>query len=137
VPAGSRVHSHGDIGLGQGRGVIGAVPGHGHQAPACLVLADQLQLTSGVAWARKSSTPASAAMAAAVTGLSPVIITVLIPMRLSWAKRSGFTFYDVFEVNDSYRLVIPGHNERRSPRAAMAVYGIVDSPGIRCHSSPT
>ena len=31
---------------------------------------------SGVAWARKSSTPASAAMAAAVSGLSPVIITV-------------------------------------------------------------
>ena len=31
---------------------------------------------SGVAWARKSSTPASAAIAAAVSGLSPVIMTV-------------------------------------------------------------
>ena len=45
-------------------------------------------LASGVAWARKSSTPASAAMAAAVSGLSPVIITVLMPMRRSSAKRS-------------------------------------------------
>ena len=45
-------------------------------------------LASGVAWARKSSTPASAAMAAAVCGLSPVIITVRMPMRRSSAKRS-------------------------------------------------
>ena len=45
-------------------------------------------LSSGVAWARKSSTPASAAIAAAVIGLSPVIITVRMPMRRSSAKRS-------------------------------------------------
>ena len=37
-------------------------------------------LSSGVASARKSSTPASRAIAAAVSGLSPVIITVLMPM---------------------------------------------------------
>ena len=43
---------------------------------------------SGVASARKSSTPASAAMAAAVRRLSPVTITVLMPMRRSSAKRS-------------------------------------------------
>ena len=36
----------------------------------------------------KSSTPASAAMAAAVSGLSPVIITVLMPILRSCAKRS-------------------------------------------------
>ncbi len=45
-------------------------------------------LASGVAWARKSSTPASAAMAVAVSGLSPVIMTVLMPMRRSSEKRS-------------------------------------------------
>mmetsp|Transcript_6603 Transcript_6603/g.27384 ORF Transcript_6603/g.27384 Transcript_6603/m.27384 type:complete len:543 (-) Transcript_6603:997-2625(-) len=45
-------------------------------------------LASGVASARKSSTPASAAMAAAVSRLSPVTITVLMPMRRSCAKRS-------------------------------------------------
>ena len=47
-----------------------------------------LSLASGVAWARKSSTPASAAMAAAVSALSPVIITVRMPIRRSSAKRS-------------------------------------------------
>ena len=47
-----------------------------------------LSLSSGVASARKSSTPASAAMAAAVSLLSPVIITVLMPMRRSSPKRS-------------------------------------------------
>ena len=45
-------------------------------------------LSSGVACARKSSTPASAAMAAAVIGLSPVIMTVRMPMRRNSAKRS-------------------------------------------------
>ncbi len=45
-------------------------------------------LSSGVASARKSSTPASAAMAAAVRGLSPVIITVRMPRARSWSNRS-------------------------------------------------
>ncbi len=45
-------------------------------------------LFSGVACARKSSTPASAAIAAAVIGLSPVIMTVRMPIRRSSAKRS-------------------------------------------------
>src|SRR3984885_4918795 len=47
-----------------------------------------LSFASGVASARKSSTPASAAMAAAVRRLSPVIITVRIPMRRSSPNRS-------------------------------------------------
>ncbi len=47
-----------------------------------------LSLSSGVACARKSSTPASAAMAAAVVALSPVIMMVRMPMRRSSAKRS-------------------------------------------------
>jgi len=45
-------------------------------------------LASGVAWARKSSTPDSRAMAAAVRGLSPVIITVRIPIARKRANRS-------------------------------------------------
>ncbi|MNK90396.1 hypothetical protein D3C87_1104470 [compost metagenome] len=43
---------------------------------------------SGVACAMKSSTPASAAIAAAVNGLSPVIMTVRMPILRSSAKRS-------------------------------------------------
>ncbi len=45
-------------------------------------------LASGVASARKSSTPASRAMAAAVRGLSPVIITVRMPIARKRSKRS-------------------------------------------------
>ena len=45
-------------------------------------------LSSGVASARKSSTPASSAIAFAVRGLSPVIITVRMPIRRSSSNRS-------------------------------------------------
>ena len=45
-------------------------------------------LVSGVASARNSSTPASAAIAAAVSRLSPVTMTVLMPIWRSSAKRS-------------------------------------------------
>ena len=45
-------------------------------------------LSSGVASARTSSTPASAAIARAVRSLSPVIITVRMPMRRSSSNRS-------------------------------------------------
>ena len=45
-------------------------------------------LVSGVASARKSSTPASWAMAAAVRGLSPVIMTVRMPIARKRSKRS-------------------------------------------------
>ena len=45
-------------------------------------------LVSGVACARKSSTPDSLAMAAAVSGLSPVIMMVRMPMRRISSKRA-------------------------------------------------
>src|SRR5260370_76962 len=45
-------------------------------------------LSSGVACARKSSTPDSAAIAAAVSGLSPVIITVRMPICRNSENRS-------------------------------------------------
>src|SRR5437016_13344291 len=48
--------------------------------PSAWMSRSSLSLASGVAWARKSSTPASALMAAAVRGLSPVIMMVLMPM---------------------------------------------------------
>ncbi len=57
------------------------------EPPACSRLMSAI-LSSGVASARKSSTPASSAMALAVSGLSPVIITVRMPMARSWSKRS-------------------------------------------------
>ncbi|SKT83027.1 Uncharacterised protein [Mycobacteroides abscessus subsp. abscessus] len=62
--------------------------------PACCSLRSSSSLSSGVASATKSSTPASAAICLAVNGLSPVTMTVRIPMARIWAKRSaipGFT----------------------------------------------
>ena len=55
--------------------------------PACSFLMYS-SLSFGVACARKSSTPASEAMAAAVSGLSPVTITERMPMARSCAMRS-------------------------------------------------
>ena len=55
--------------------------------PACSLRISS-NLSSGVASARKSSTPLSAAMLAAVSGLSPVIMTVRMPIRRSSPKRS-------------------------------------------------
>ena len=56
--------------------------------PAACSVRMRLSLASGVAWAMKSSTPASAAIAAAVSGLSPVIITVRMPILRRCANRS-------------------------------------------------
>jgi K+-transporting ATPase ATPase B chain len=59
-------------------------------------------LASGVASARKSSTPASAAIAAAVRGLSPVIITVRMPIWRSALNRSRMPPLMI-----SFRWIIP------------------------------
>ena len=70
-------------------------------------------LASGVASARKSSTPASRAMAAAVRGLSPVIMTVRMPMARKRSKRSLMPPFTT-----SLRWMMPstcfavGHGER-------------------------
>ena len=55
--------------------------------PSCSFLISAI-LSSGVASARKSSTPASSAIARAVSGLSPVIITVRMPIRRISSNRS-------------------------------------------------
>ena len=44
---GPRVHRHPHVGLGQGGGVVGAVPRHGHQIPGRLLLPDERQLVLG------------------------------------------------------------------------------------------
>ncbi len=64
-------------------------------------------LASGVAWARKSSTPASAAMAAAVSGLSPVIMTVRMPIRRKVGKAlADAALDDVLEVDDAQQPAV-------------------------------
>ena len=79
-------------------------------------------LSSGVASARKSSTPASSAIACAVSGLSPVIITVRMPIARSSSKRSRMPFLDdVLEVDDAERAAVLGDDERRAAAARDAV----------------
>ena len=74
-----------------------------------------LSFSSGVAWARKSSTPASAAMAAAVIGLSPVIMMVRMPMRRSSAKRSRMPPLTMsLRWIDAEQPAVLGHGKRRA-----------------------
>ena len=90
--------------------------------PSCCSFLISAILSSGVASARKSSTPASSAIDAAVSGLSPVIITVLMPIARSCAKRSRMP-----PLTMSFRWMTPsgarplGDDERRAagPRDAV------------------
>ena len=85
--------------------------------PACS-LRISASLASGVASARKSSTPDSAAIAAAVSGLSPVIMTVRIPAARSWAKRSlDAVLDDVLELDHPEHPRALGDHERRRAAA--------------------
>ena len=75
-----------------------------------------------MASARKSSTPASAAIAAAVSGLSPVIITVLMPIARRCANRSRMP-----PLTTSFRWMTPsgarvlGDDQRRAARRGRRV----------------
>ena len=70
-------------------------------------------LSSGVASARKSSTPASSAIALAVSGLSPVIMTVRMPIARSCVETFAETLLDdVLELDDAERAVAVRDDER-------------------------
>ena len=71
----------------------------------------------------KSSTPASEAIAAAVTGLSPVIITVRMPMRRSSGEALLHVgLHHVLEMDDAEEPVAVGQPERRAAGAGDAVH---------------
>ena len=75
-------------------------------------------LLSGVASARKSSTPASAAMAAAVSGLSPVIITVRMPDSAQFGEAlADAAFDDVLEMDNAQNPRPFGNHQRRASAA--------------------
>ena len=79
----------------------------------------------------KSSTPASEAMAAAVIGLSPVTITVLMPIARSAAKRVlDVGLHDVLEMDDAEQSAVLGDRQRRAARVrAMRSTACRNSPG--------
>ena len=79
-------------------------------------------LRSGVASARKSSTPASSAIFAAVSRLSPVTITVRMPIARRRSKRLAHALLDgVLEVDDAEHLRVARDGERRAALARDAV----------------
>ena len=80
----------------------------------------------------KSSTPASAAMAAAVIGLSPVIMTVRMPILRSWAKRSlmpPLTTSLSSTTPSTLRAI--GHDQRRAAGAGGGFDGLARHPPDR------
>ena len=99
--------------------------------PSCSFLISA-SLSSGVASARKSSTPASSAIALAVSGLSPVIITVRMPIRRISSNRSRMPCLDdVLEVDDAEhpgRLAVDalGDHQRGAAGGGDAVDDLAD-----------
>ena len=119
---GAGVHRHADVRLGERRGVVGAVAGHRDQAAVGLLLLDQLELASGVASARKSSTPGLLGDLGGRQRLSPVIMTVRMPIARSWSKRWLIpSLIDVLEVDDAEHLAVARDGQRRAALAADAV----------------
>ena len=77
------VHGDADVGLGERGRVVGAVAGHGDQLAFGLFALDEVHLVFGLGLGEEVVDAASRAMAAAVSGLSPVIMMVRMPMARS------------------------------------------------------
>lgn len=108
---GAGVHRHRHVSLGQGRCVIAAVPVMATMKPASWYSRISPSLSSGLAWARKSSTLASAAM----SGLSPVVdrLDSHAPQLLEAFLNAGFD--NIFQVDYSQDGSIPTDHQRCSP----------------------
>ena len=99
--------------------------------PSCSFLIRAI-LSSGVASARKSSTPASAAMAFAVSGLSPVIMTVLMPIARSSANRSRMP-----SLTMSLRWMTPSVRAGEPGTCSATTSGVPPAALIASTSEPT
>ena len=124
-----------DVGLGERRRVVGAVAGHRDQPAALLLPLISASLSSGVASARKSSTPASSAIAFAVTRVvagdhhgpdaHPAHLVEPLP-------HAGLD--DVLEVDDAQRagrlaVDVLGDHQRGAAGAADRVHDLADLLG--------
>ena len=88
-------------------------------------------LSSGVASARKSSTPASSAIALAVSGLSPVIITVRMPIRRSSSNRSRMP-----SLTTSLRWMTPRARAGSPSTRSATTSGVPPAPEIASTIAP-
>src|SRR6266508_3876105 len=89
-------------------------------------------LSSGVASARKSSTPASSAIARAVTGLSPVIMTVRMPIRRSSSNRSRIPCLTM-----SFRWMPPSARASSPSKCSATTSGVPPVPLMPSTAGPT
>ena len=88
------VHRHADVGLSQRGRVVGAVAGHRDEVAAGLLALDQRHLVLGRGLGEEVVDAGLVGDRGAVSGLSPVIMIVRMPIARSWSKRSrmpGFT----------------------------------------------
>ena len=115
------VHRHADVGLGQGRGVVGAVAAHGHELALGLLVADQLQLGLGRglrqevvhAGLRRDGRRGQRIVAGdhhRADAHAPKLRKALADAAL----------HDVLQMNDAEQLAIPGHGQRRA--AILAIF---------------
>lgn len=122
---GSGVHGHGDVRLGERRARRWCRRRSWRPGDLTLELATFSSLPSGVAFARKSSTPASAAIAAAVSGLSPVTMMVLMPILQVGELLLNAGLDDVLEVHNAQHAAVLGHDQRGAAGLGDAFDGLV------------
>ena len=131
---GAGVHGHGHIGLGQGRRVVGAVTGHGHEVPLGLVAANGRQLRLGGGLGDEVVQPRlggdgrgrERVVAGDHDGLDAhgaQVGEVLADARLD----------DVLQMDDPEHLPVPGHHERG---AAGPGHPVGDGRGLGAVAAP-
>jgi hypothetical protein len=109
------VHRHADVGLRERGRVVRAVADHRHHASAGLFLADEREFVLRFRLGEKIIHARLLAIAAAVNLLSPVIITVRMPIARKRLKRSAnAAFHDVLEMNHAERAFLRGDDQRRA-----------------------
>ena len=116
---GAGVHRHPDVGLGQGRGVVGAVAGHRDQPAVRLLLLDQLELALR---RRFGEEVVDAGLLGDLRRRQAVVAgdhDRADPHRPELVEaRAHPLLDDVLEVDDAEDLVVAGDRERRAALAA-------------------
>jgi hypothetical protein len=119
---GAGVHGHADVGLRQGRRVVGAVAGHGHQPALGLLAADELHLALGCGLGEEV---VDAGLGRDLGGGQPVVAgdhDGPDAHRAQPLEAGGHPLLDrVLEVDDAEHLAVARHGQRRAALAGDAV----------------
>ena len=135
-----RVHGDGDVGLGEGRRVVGAVAGHRHQLALRLLGADQVQLHLRAGLGEEV---VDAGLGGDGRGGERVVAGDhhrAQAHRAQAREALGQAALDhVLEADDAEHAAAVGHGERRAARPGDLARGLRDRPAARCRraTSPT